>query len=181
MRRAMLDDAGECSPGGPPPGAIARVMGPPIARVMGPPIARVMGPPFACVMGPPPVGQATAEDREVPDVTEEELLVALDTHDRLVAACAAGALPFAEFESRYDAFYVRWPLDGHESTDREREWLATHAARVEVHRRVWDDVLSRLTSRSFAELSCANQLGFIGPTEAQQRLHRIATEAGLVT
>ena len=69
------------------------------------------------------VGQTKA-DHEARDVTEEDLLAAFATHDELVAQCATGALPLGDFESKYDAFYVRWPLDGHESTDREREWLA---------------------------------------------------------
>src|SRR5688500_427574 len=111
---------------------------------------------------------------------EAELLAALDAHDMLVRRCAIGEIEYPQFEDEYGSFYQRWALDGHEGDSAGQATLAQHAARILVHRRVWDEVLSRATSEELARLPQSQSAGFLGPAEAQQRLRSIAVDAGLI-
>ena len=105
-------------------------------------------------------------------MTEQELNAALDHHDGLVARCASGALSFADFDAEYDSFYPRCALDGHESTPVELEHLQRHHLRISLHARVWREVLCLVTDVGPAP-------GFIDPSEAVDRLRRIAVEFNL--
>ncbi len=106
-----------------------------------------------------------------------ELRRTLDEHDGLVVRCATGAFTFDEFAAAYDNFYARAALDGHEGS---REVLVRYAARIEVHRRVWDDVLLLVTSAELSGTPEAQRAGFISPAQAQLRLREIAESAGLL-
>jgi hypothetical protein len=109
-------------------------------------------------------------------MSEQTVLEALDEHDALVAACARGELAWEDFERSYAAFYPRYALDGHESDDEGKAMLGTYAGRIELHRRIWDDVLTKLTLEEhvgvFSGWSCV--------AEAQRRLHDLAREYQLV-
>jgi hypothetical protein len=98
--------------------------------------------------------------------TEAELLQALDEHDALVEKCARGELTWAEFEAAYDNFYVREPLDGHESDAEGRALLQRYDARVTLHRDIWEQVLTKVTARD----EWASAGGRIGQDEAMRRV-----------
>jgi hypothetical protein len=61
-------------------------------------------------------------------------------------------------------------LDGHESDAEGRGLLAQHNRRIEVHRRIWDEVLTRRT----LEEHVAAYPSFIGTDEALRRLRDLA-------
>lgn len=105
---------------------------------------------------------------------DEELVRELDVHDELVARCARGDLSYSEFEKTYDNFYPRYPLDGHESDAEERQLLEKLAARVALHREIWEDVLTRVTEDRFLEQPATVAAGFIGTKEAVQRIRDLA-------
>ena len=112
-------------------------------------------------------------------MTEKELLSALDEHDMLVGACVRGDLDFTSFVTRYDTFYHRWALDGHESDNQELQLLAKYVARVDVHRRVYDEILTNLCSDEDAENLDYRKAGRFGSDEGNRRLRRLAQEVGL--
>jgi hypothetical protein len=60
---------------------------------------------------------------------------------------ARGELTWAELEATYDNFYVREPLDGHESDAESRVLLQRYEARVALHRDIWEQVLTNVTVR----------------------------------
>lgn len=111
---------------------------------------------------------------------EAELLTAVDAHDTLVRRCALGEMTYAQFEAEYDNSFQRWALDGHESRPAEQAMLLRFAARIVVHRRVWDEVLVCATSEDLARLPQSQHAGFVGPDEAQRRIRSIAGDAGLI-
>jgi hypothetical protein len=101
---------------------------------------------------------------------EEDLLRELDRHDALVARCARGDLSWQEFETAYDSFFPRYPLDGHEGSAELMMLLRRHAGRITLHRQVWEQVLTRVTSADHAGDPGARDAGFIGPQAAVRRL-----------
>lgn len=109
-------------------------------------------------------------------MTPSELEAALATHEALVARCVRGELTFDEFERAYAGFYQCWALDGHEGNT---ELLRHYESRIALHRRIWEEVESRLTTAEHARDH--DHLGFIAPEEALQRLATIARDAGLPT
>lgn len=111
---------------------------------------------------------------------EAELLAALDAHDLLLRRCALGEMTYPQFEAEYDCFSQRWALDGHESDTAAQAMLAQHAARILVHRRVWEEVLVRATSEDLSRLPQSRKTGFLGPAEAQHHLRAIALDARLI-
>jgi len=107
-------------------------------------------------------------------LTEHELVQALDLADEQVLKLASGAVGVEAFLRAYGDFFDRWALDGHESSS--AEMLAKYARRIELHRRVRDEVIYRLTSEEFAADADYDQRGFIGEGEAQARARRLASE-----
>lgn len=105
---------------------------------------------------------------------EEGLLSALDAHDALVARCARGELTWPEFEAAYDNFYPRYPLDGHESNAEELVLLQEHADRVALHRKIWDEVLTKVTGDEHLHQPSVADAGFIGSAEAVRRIQVLA-------
>jgi hypothetical protein len=105
---------------------------------------------------------------------EAELLRDLDLHDQLVVRCARGELSWAEFERAYDSFYLRYPLDGHESDTQELLLLEQHAARVALHREVWEHVLTKVTGDEHLGEQATVNAGFIGSAEAVRRIGELA-------
>ena len=107
---------------------------------------------------------------------EADLEDALRVHDELVARCAIGELGVRDFLAVYDSFYPRWALDGHEGGT---SVLARHADRIEIHRRIWDEVECHITSEEHAGNPAHRKSGFIGEQEALSRLRAIAKNGGL--
>lgn len=105
---------------------------------------------------------------------EEELLNDLDAHDALVTHCARGELSWAEFDRAYDNFYPRYPLDRHESDAQELLLFAKHAARIALHREVWERVLTKVTGDEHLSEQATVNAGFIGSAEAVRRIKELA-------
>jgi len=107
---------------------------------------------------------------------ESELIRALDEHDALVRRCASGEIDFWDFEARYDAFYPRYPLDGDASGAAGLAVLAKHERRVAVHREIWEQVITKVTSDEFAQMRNAKSRGFISAREAKERLIQLVVK-----
>lgn len=103
-----------------------------------------------------------------------ELEAALTEHEALMVRCVRGEIAFDEFLRTYDCFYQRWALDGHEG---DEALFARFEPRIAVHRRIWGEVETRLTTADHARLH--GHLGFIDPEEAMRRLAAIAQDGGL--
>lgn len=109
-----------------------------------------------------------------PKPSEHELLRDLNVHDQLVARCARGELSWSEFETTYDSFYPRYPLDGHESDAEELALFEKHAARIALHREVWEQVLTKVTGDEHLDQQATVDAGFIGSKEAVRRIQELA-------
>jgi hypothetical protein len=109
-----------------------------------------------------------------PNTAEEELVRELDAHDELVAKCARGELTFAAFQKTYDNFYVRYPLDGHESDAEELRVFDMYASRIALHREIWEEVLTKVTDDEHLTQATAVDAGFIGSGEAVRRIQEVA-------
>ena len=108
-------------------------------------------------------------------MNETDLNVALDRYDRVLEACASGQIGFAQFLEQYDNFYVNYGLDGHRSSDTERELLVHFENRIAIHREVWDQVLTRVCPDEDAANPDYTAAGFIGYREATQRLRQLVS------
>ena len=100
----------------------------------------------------------------------EALAAALDQHDEYVRALVAGRLSLREFLERYDNFYWAFALDGHEA-EPGASALSALAPRIELHRRIAEDVLAVLAPESSDSYRSA---GRISPAEAAERIKLIA-------
>jgi len=114
--------------------------------------------------------------RKMP-IFESEFLKALDEHDSLVRQCLAGAIGFGEFCDQYDSFYWRYALDGHESDQAERGLFDRYRARVELHRVIAHEILTKVCSDADTELDSYKSAERFGPIEAVKRLRRLVTVA----
>ena len=113
-------------------------------------------------------------------MTEDELVAALDHHDQLIVKCAQGEITFQQFLAAYRNFYDYWALDGHESDAEERQMLARHARRIDVHRRITEEIFHHLCDDDDANRETYKQAGFFGSEEGLARLRPIADEVGKV-
>jgi hypothetical protein len=104
---------------------------------------------------------------------EVELLNDLDVHDALVGRCARGELSWEDFERVYDNLYPRYPLDGHESDAEELLLFAKHAARLALHREIWEQVLTKVTGDDHLSKHASVAAGFIGSAEAVRRIQAL--------
>jgi hypothetical protein len=107
-------------------------------------------------------------------MNETDLCVALDRYDAIVDACAAGRISFAQFLEQYDNFYTTYGLDGHHSSDKERELLIHFERRIALHREIWEQVLSRVCADDEAKNPDFTAAGFFGSSEATIRLRHLA-------
>ena|SRR5882672_3332426 len=106
--------------------------------------------------------------------SEADLLAAINHHDELVRQCVRGEINFSQFCSAYDNFYLTHALDGHESDDEERSLFQKHAARIDPHRIIAQDILGRLCAEEDAERETFKQAGRFDSREAKARLARVA-------
>jgi hypothetical protein len=105
--------------------------------------------------------------------SEADLLHELSIHDDLVRQCAAGQLSFDRFCERYRDFYAFYALDGHESDEEDRLLLEKHAARIEPHRIVAEEILGQVCSDADAGRETYQRAGRFGSAEAVARLKRV--------
>ena len=111
--------------------------------------------------------------------SEQELVATLDLFDQLVCRVLSGDLPFREFESQYDTFYVRYALDGHESDRAERALFEAYEERIALHREIWEEVLTRLCSDVDARKEAYVAAGRFGPDTATRILRELTKRHGL--
>lgn len=111
---------------------------------------------------------------------EPELVAALDDHDELILKCVRGELTFEEFDLKYNSFYHSKALDGQEANYAEIRILTKHASRIELHRRVWDEILIHVCTDEKAQLEEYRNSGRFGHTEAVERLRKLAEDAGIL-
>ena len=104
------------------------------------------------------------------NVETEALAAALDQHDEYVRALVAGRLSLPEFLERYDNFFWAFALDGHE-TELGANALSALAPRIELHRRIAEEVLAVLAPESS---DVDRSAGRIGPAEAVERIKLVA-------
>ena len=98
----------------------------------------------------------------------------------LIAKCVRGEINFGDFDISYNSFYHRCALDGNEANYKEQRLLSGHAARIEIHRRIWDEILIHVCSDENAELDEYRDTGRFGSAEAVRRLLEIAEENHLL-
>lgn len=107
---------------------------------------------------------------------EDELIRELDAHDALVGQCARGELTWSEFETAYDSFYPRYPLDGHEADTDELSLFEKHAVRIALHQEIWERVLTKVTGDEHLRQQATIDAGFIGSHEAVRRIQELASK-----
>ena len=104
---------------------------------------------------------------------QADLESTLDRFDELVHVCGRGEISFAEFNRLYDNFYCAYALDGHESDISEQKLLAEYEARIALHRDVWEEVLTQVSSDEDAYTPAYIAAGRFGSEEAVARLKEI--------
>ena len=109
--------------------------------------------------------------------SEFDLLKTIDAHDALVHQCVNGQLEFESFCKMYNDFYNAFALDGHESNEDERFLLQKHKIRIEPHRIIAHEILSRLCADEDALKESYRQAGRICSTEALKRLKHVKFSA----
>jgi hypothetical protein len=114
-------------------------------------------------------------EKMMPYEFEIELQEALDRHDELLRQCARDDLAFWEFNDRYSNFYWAFPLDGHESNAEEKAILVKHRNRIEPHRIVQEDILSRVCSDEDAEKKHYKHAGRISSKEAILKIAKVVS------
>jgi hypothetical protein len=107
-------------------------------------------------------------------VSEDDLTTQLDYHDALIANCIHGDMSFEEFLDRYNDFYPRAALDGHESDAEERQLLAGAEHRIALHRAIWDEILTKLCDDAMSEHPQAKKAGFFGHRDGFRKLQALA-------
>jgi hypothetical protein len=105
--------------------------------------------------------------------SESDLLQTIDEHDALVRQCVNGEISFCDFCEKYNDFYARCALDGHESDDEERLSLDKHINRIEPHRVIAHEILGQVCSDEDAELRAYKLAGRFGSAEALSRLRQV--------
>ena len=108
--------------------------------------------------------------------SEEDLVSLLDGLDSLVAKCADGRLTYEQFVAEYGFPYGEYALDGHESDEEELALLTRYRHRLEIHRRIAEEVLCRVCDAANAELESYRTAGRIGPAQAHLRVRELALE-----
>jgi hypothetical protein len=72
--------------------------------------------------------------------SEVALLLEIERHNQMIRNCARGKMGFSEFLERYDSFYFRFALDGHESDFEEQKLLEKHKDKIEPHLRLMEQL-----------------------------------------
>jgi hypothetical protein len=98
----------------------------------------------------------------------------LAVHEAWVRLGGAGNVDFAAFVAAYDDFYDRFALDGHEPDGLDQALLRDHAATIDIHRRIRDEVLYLVCRAEDAEREAFRAAGRIGPDQAVRRLATFA-------
>ncbi len=106
--------------------------------------------------------------------SSNDLLSTIEQYDQLVFDCTAGRISFIEFLERYDAFFVAYALDGHESDDEERNLFRSYDHRIAPHREIWEKIIAGgLCSDDDAQKESYVQAGRFGSDVGLKRLREI--------
>ena len=114
--------------------------------------------------------------------SENDLLSTLEKHGQLISDCAAERIPFSEFLEKYDTFYMKYALDGHESDREEQALLERYENRIALHREVWERIIGGgLCSDEDALKSPYIQANRFGSDEGLKRLKEISRKLSTET
>jgi len=105
--------------------------------------------------------------------SETELLTILKKGAKLILDCVQGCISFKTFLFEYDSFYMYHALDGHESDNAELELLQKYEAKIAIHKKIWDEVITKITDDKFFDQNAINK-GFIVESTGFGRLKEIA-------
>ena len=105
--------------------------------------------------------------------TEGELSTILKKGAKLILDCVQGGISFETFLFEYDSFYMYHALDGHESDNAELELLQKYEAEIAIHKKIWDEVITKITDDKFFDQNAINK-GFIVESDGFGRLKEIA-------
>jgi hypothetical protein len=106
--------------------------------------------------------------------SEEEFFSTLNEHDQLIRDCASGRISFEAFLNKYNAFYMTYALDGHESSPEEKELFEAHEDRIAPHREVWERIIGGgLCADEDAQKESYIRAGRFGSDEGLRRLREI--------
>jgi hypothetical protein len=109
--------------------------------------------------------------------SEDNLLSILRDKETLILNCNNGEISFQEFLSKYDNFYMKFALDGHESDEEELDLLHRHKSKIKLHKNVWELIIAGgLCSEEDAVKEEFIKNGRFGNTEGLRRLKLIANE-----
>ena len=111
--------------------------------------------------------------------SENEMLAALEAHRELIRQCAAREISFPEFLAQYNDFYAAYALDGHESDAAERALFEKHAARIAVHREIFE-TLGNLCADEDAPKAEYVRAGRFGSDEAFRGLQAISRKHSIL-
>jgi hypothetical protein len=111
--------------------------------------------------------------------TEGELSTILEKGAKLILDCVQGGISIETFLFEYDSFYMYHALDGHESDIAELELLQKYEAKIAIHKKIWDEVITKITDNKFFDQNAINK-GFIVESEGFGRLKEIAEKYSYV-
>ena len=106
--------------------------------------------------------------------SESELIKTLKLYDELILQCSEGKISFSDFLVKYDSFYPRFALDGHESDEEELLLLKKYKNKIEPHKIIIEDVLGRLCSDDDAKKEIYIKAGRYGSDVALVKLKEVA-------
>lgn len=106
--------------------------------------------------------------------SEDELLNLIEKHNQFVCECAKGSITFEVFCEKYNNFYEAYALDGHESDEEERAFLVQHEAKINPHRIIASEILSRVFFESKVNSEVYKVAGRFSPEVAQEKLQQVA-------
>ncbi|MGF6418249.1 hypothetical protein ABH900_001728 [Stenotrophomonas sp. AN71] len=99
---------------------------------------------------------------------------------RLVGSFAVGAVAAQDFIGRYSNFYYYDALDGHEASSAlQPEHMQRLGRAVELHRRIQEEVVNRISLDAGYSVEALKLAGRLGPSEAQELALRICAEVGI--
>jgi hypothetical protein len=108
--------------------------------------------------------------------TEEDLSATLDFAEELIRDCVNGQITFNAFLIKYDSFYMRFALDGHESDANERALFGKYSPRIAFHKAIWDEIESKITANEVVLQSKRNASKFISRKEGFELLKKLAAK-----
>lgn len=109
-----------------------------------------------------------------------DLAKSLQGATEVVKRFVDGEISAASFIESYSNYYYYEALDGHEPSSaqdvegRSKYWIA-----IELHRRIQEEVINRLTLSSNVSVASLHEAGLILEPEARERARAICSDKGV--